>query len=75
MTDAPRCRSCKTDEHLEYSDYQPGHWLDVSARVHQGGRVLPKRRWVGPVVSFTCQQCGSFNGHTVPNDWAPPGGW
>lgn len=66
----PNCSSCGTDKYLKFENYTPGYTNRQEFRTGQGS--VTKENWVDPVASFFCQKCGTFNGHTVPNDWQPP---
>lgn len=66
MTNLPSCRSCHTDEHLEYSNYVPATTRTVSR-----GRTTKHIPQL-PEVDWRCQKCGLFDGRSVPVDWRPP---
>ena len=66
MTTPPTCRSCDTDEHLEYSNYVPATTRTVSR-----GRVTKQVPQL-PEVDWRCTRCGLYDGRSVPVDWRPP---
>lgn len=65
----PTCARCRTAEYLKIEKFEPGYFNERTFRTAQS--TINKKEWVGPVASFFCQKCGSFNGHTVPDGWAP----
>ena len=66
MTDLPSCRQCRTDEHLEYSNYVP-----ATTRAITRGRVTKHVPQL-PEVDWVCTQCGMRDGRAIPADWRPP---
>lgn len=66
------CRTCKTDDYLQFSNFVAGHDETRSLGNAWGGTAINRSRSIGPVVEYTCLKCGWFNGHTVPDDWEVP---
>lgn len=65
----PNCSSCGTAKYLKIEKFIPGYMNRQVFRTGQGS--VTKENWVGPEASYFCQKCGTFKGHTVPDNWKP----
>lgn len=69
--DAPSCRNCQTAKYLRILKFERLHFERDDVRSAQGRIQRPPRR-VEAEAAYFCGQCGSFDGHSVPEDWFPP---
>jgi len=68
---APACRNCQTAKYLRILKFEPARLERDNFRSAQGRIQRPPRR-VEAEATFFCRRCGSFDGHSVPEDWTPP---
>ncbi|MCT1601085.1 hypothetical protein M3E84_01970 [Kocuria sp. p3-SID1428] len=70
--DEPTCRSCQTADYLRILDYSERETWERTIPVNGGTIRKPASK--AAEASFFCARCGAFNGHSVPDDWAPADG-